>query len=265
MFLVRSIVSRISNGRDDKSRSLLRPIRPPNRRDARNGNKWCLSGGDDDVAGTYALLSTSAVKTAIEFRVAMDSAVSRTDWLMREPQVESMRSILYRALAMAELKAPTGVQGAFIAAGNSFDALSAVTKVLGPASKSVLVVDPYMDEKTLTDFVPLTNEGVQIRLLSDARTVKPSLKPAVTRWQSQYGTTRPLEARLAPSAALHDRLMIIDDDTVWVLTQSLNAFANRAPASIVRVDQETAALKLPLTAILGRRPLWSPSAPANAA
>jgi hypothetical protein len=193
---------------------------------------------------TYALLSRKSARTALDFRAAMDLAVSRTDWLLREQYVESMRSILYRALAMAELEAPTGVQGAFIAAGNAFDALTAITRVLGPASTSVLIVDPYMDEKTLTDFVPLANEGVQIRLLSDARTVKPSLKPAVSRWQSQYGPIRPLEARLAPSATLHDRLMIIDDDTVWVLTQSLNAFANRAPASIVRVDQETAALKV---------------------
>jgi hypothetical protein len=36
----------------------------------------------------------------------------------------------------------------------------------------------------------------------------------------------------------------VDGTQAWVLTQSLNAFATRAPASIVRVDDETAALKI---------------------
>jgi hypothetical protein len=37
-------------------------------------------------------------------------------------------------------------------------------------------------------------------------------------------------------------LIIADNSEAWVLTQSLNAFAVRSPASIVRVDAETAAL-----------------------
>jgi hypothetical protein len=43
---------------------------------------------------------------------------------------------------------------------------------------------------------------------------------------------------------LHDRLIIVDGAQVWVLTQSLNAFVVRSPATIVRVDGETAALKI---------------------
>ena len=152
--------------------------------------------------------------------------------------------ILYRALAIAEMRAPVSAQGAFIAAGNSFDAFAVVGKVLGTATADILIVDPYLDEKALTDFAPLAREGVSIRLLADANAHKPTLIPASKRWATQYGTARPLDVRLAPARTLHDRVIITDASGVWVLTQSLNAFAARSPASIVRVGQETATLKV---------------------
>jgi hypothetical protein len=43
---------------------------------------------------------------------------------------------------------------------------------------------------------------------------------------------------------------------VYFLTQSLNAFAERAPASIVRADAEIAALKIP-----AYEAIWSSAAP----
>jgi hypothetical protein len=147
-------------------------------------------------------------------------------------------------LAVAELKAPTAAQGAFIPAGNAFDALKALGKVLGGAKGDLLIVDPYMDEKALSDFAPLALEKVSIRLLADQHSVKPSLKPALRRWVLQYGAARPAEGRLASTKILHDRLIIVDGTHVWVLTQSLNAFAARSPASIVRADPELSALKV---------------------
>jgi hypothetical protein len=162
----------------------------------------------------------------------------------RDRAREDIALVLYRALAVAEIRAPLSAQGTFIPAGNSFDAFAAMGKVLGTATRDILIVDPYLDEKALTDFAPLAREGVSIRLLADAHTYKPTLIPASKRWATQYGSARPLAVRLAPARTLHDRIIIADAAGVWVLTQSLNAFAARSPASIVRVDEETAALKV---------------------
>jgi hypothetical protein len=157
---------------------------------------------------------------------------------------EEVFTLLHRALAIAELRAPVAAQGAFIPAGGAFDALAAIGKVLASAKSEALIIDPYMDETVLTDFAPMIREGVQIKLLSDQHDHKASLKPAVERWRAQHKTTRPLEARLALARTLHDRLIVVDTRNVHILTQSLNAFAARAPASIVRVDDETANLKI---------------------
>ncbi|GGD44236.1 hypothetical protein GCM10011335_53500 [Aureimonas glaciei] len=74
--------------------------------------------------------------------------------------------------------------------------------------------------------------------------MKASLPPAVERWHAQYVNVRSLEARLDLARSLHDRLIIVDGRTAWILTQSLNAFARRAPATIVRSDEETSRLKV---------------------
>jgi hypothetical protein len=146
-------------------------------------------------------------------------------------------------LAAAELRAPASAQGAFIPAGNAFDAFAAVSKVLQTATTDVLIIDPYMDEAALTEFGCAVPHGITLRLLADAAHVKATLEPAARRWISQYGAAKSLSARLAPPRTLHDRAILIDGTTAWTLTQSLNAFAKRSPAEIVRAD-DTAQLKI---------------------
>lgn len=158
--------------------------------------------------------------------------------------VNHITAALYRALAVAELNAPSSVQGAFIPTGNAFDAMAAVGKVLQEAKQDVLMVDPYMDMTALEHFAVLTPEQVPLRLLADQRDHKATLKPAVARWAAQHGTRRPITARLAAPKSLHDRLIVVDGTVAWTLTQSFNRLAARSPASIGRVDPETAALKV---------------------
>ncbi len=154
-----------------------------------------------------------------------------------------LQQVLYRVMAAAELKAPASAKGTFIPVGNSFDAFASLAKILRTAIKDVLIVDPYMDETALTDFGSAVPEGVSLRLLADETFVKGTLQPAATKWIAQYGTTRPLQIRLAPTKTLHDRAIFIDHATAWTLTQSLKDFAKRSPAEIVRAD-DTAVLKV---------------------
>jgi integrase len=145
---------------------------------------------------------------------------------------------------LGERLTPIAGDGAFIGAGDVLDAYTAIGKVLATAKADVLIVDPYMDEKAVTDFAPLIASGITIRLLSDAQSSKPTLGPAAKRWAIQYGSAHPLESRLAAARSLHDRLIVIDGQEAWVLTQSLKDFAVRAPASIIRVDRQIAEMKI---------------------
>ena len=151
---------------------------------------------------------------------------------------------LYNALGAASMSAPASLQGAFLPARTPFDAVVAVGKVLSAATKSVLLVDPYADVQILETYAKQASEGIVVEVLSDSATVKPSLKPALVAWSAQFSGRRPAEVRLAPPRALHDRLIVVDRASVWMVGQSFNALATRAPSVITRLDPETASLKI---------------------
>lgn len=178
---------------------------------------------------------------AAKFKTACDLLANFT---LHESSVQQIVVILHRALARAEARAPAAAQGAFIPAGDAFTALAAVGKVLEIARTSILIIDPYADANLLTDFAVLAPEGIAVRVLADKAGCKPGLKPAAERWAAQYGGKRPLQVHLADKGSLHDRLIAIDDRHVWSVGQSFNALAQRAPTSLVRVDPETARMKI---------------------
>jgi hypothetical protein len=176
--------------------------------------------------------------------MSLQTAANHLDGFLRPVNAQTIAAIVHRALAKAEMNAPAGATGAFIAAGGSFDAFAAVGKVVARAKSDLFIVDPYADEKALTDFAVQAQDGVTVRLLADQKDHKASLKPAVQNWIKQFGTSRPLDVRLATPKNLHDRLIFIDGGEAWSLTQSLNAFASRSPASIVRINDEIVGMKI---------------------
>lgn len=163
--------------------------------------------------------------------------------VQKNSAISSIHSIIYRALAAAEQAAPAGSDGTFIPVGNSFDAFSSLSKILKSATKDVLIIDPYMDEVTLTNFGTAVPENINFRLMADQNDHKPTLLPASQNWVKQYGSTRPLSVRLAAARTLHDRAIFIDGTTAYTITQSLNAIATRSPAEIIKAD-DTANLKI---------------------
>lgn len=182
---------------------------------------------------------------------AFNVSAQNLNGALRASNAQTISVIVQRALAKAEMNAPASVKGAFVAAGSAFVAFAAVGKVVSQAKIGVLIVDPYADEKALTDFAVQAQEGVAIRILADEASLKPTLKPAKERWIQQFGGARPIEVRLAAAKTLHDRLIFLDVKDVWSLTQSLNAFAARSPASIIRLDGEISVMK-----IAAYEPIW---------
>jgi hypothetical protein len=163
----------------------------------------------------------------------------------RQHSAEGMTGLLYRALATVEVEVPASLAGTFVPAGNTFDAMAAVAKIFTSAKAQLLIVDPYLDEKILTEFASLAPAGITLRLLCDAAGYKGTLVPALQKWAQQYGATRPVEAKVASARTLHDRLVIVDRASVWNIGQSFNALAVRAPTSFVKSNPELAALKVP--------------------
>lgn len=158
-------------------------------------------------------------------------------------------------IAKVELRLPVQAQGAFIPTGGVHDAFQAIATAVRPAKSDVLFVDPYADEKIIGEFATLVPEHVQVRVLADASRPQPSLKPAAERWIAQH-PTRPLQVRRAAARALHDRLIVVDEKIAWAVGQSFKDLVNRSPSSLLRVDPETAALK-----VSAYKAIWDASTP----
>lgn len=177
----------------------------------------------------------------IAFTVACDNLGGLT----HDMNANTVISIVYRALAVAELAAPAAAQGQFLAAGDTFNALAAVTKVFNRAKADLLIVDKYADVTLLSDFAVTAPEGVRVRILcAEGENRRAALTPAVLRWVQQFGAARPIEVRLAPGPQLHDRLIMVDAAECWVAGQSFNGMAVKSHTYLSKLDPELAEQKL---------------------
>ena len=212
--------------------------------DLRN-NGWNTPAGQRWLGRAIAMVEESGNSLdAIAFKLAAQGLSASTYSPGNVAAFQKMTSILYHTLAVAELRAPAIAQNGFIPVGEPFTALAAVAGVISEASESILFVDPYADSNLLTDFAVQASEPITIHVLTDSHSSKPGFAPAARAWVLQYGSRRPLNVRLTSPKSLHDRLIIVDSRTVWSLGQSFNALATRSPTALVRLNEETALLKI---------------------
>jgi hypothetical protein len=172
----------------------------------------------------------------IQLRVARNNL----DGMLRERNAQTIRAIVQRALARAELNVPPQAKGAFIVANSGSDAFAAVHRVLATAQAEVFLVDPDADAKALTDVALLAPDGVVVRLLADAQRHKHSLAPVARRWAQKLGDKRPLFVRLAAAGTVPDTLILVDGVQAWALGQSLSRLVKLDHTTLVRIPADTA-------------------------
>lgn len=182
-------------------------------------------------------------------RVSIDaiqvaSASNNLGGILHDNSVKTILAALHRAIAKVELQLPAASRGAFVAAGNAFDAITVAAKIFAEARRDILIVDPYLGSRALESYAIQAAEGVAVSLLGAAGRVQAGLEPVARAWIQQYGAKRPLKLRYAPAKFLHDRLVIVDNTSVWDFSQSFEHLAARSPATISKAAPEQASMKL---------------------
>lgn len=171
---------------------------------------------------------------AIGFKTASDFLGFQAN---RDYNIGQIFGVLHRAVADLEIQLPADIGQAF-GPGAIYDFFKALNNVLASAKKSLLVVDPYMDDTVFDTYLSSVPKGVKIRLLVRKYTAK--VKPAAEKFVTQYGAL--LEVK--NSVALHDRLIFVDDDVCWVLGQSIRDAAVSKPTYLVHLAPDVALPKL---------------------
>lgn len=192
-----------------------------------------------------AVLIESAGYTAdyVEFITAVQG-LNRNETRTLDIHVATIETVFQRALARAELAADVTGQTHFIPSGQEFSATTSVRKIVSEAKESVRFVDPYAGIELLEQFAILCNEGIRVQVLADRRAMKSELPKSAEAWSNQYEDLRPLEIRLAMPRMLHDRVIFVDQEKVWVVGQSFNALATRAATTLVPILDDAAKIKI---------------------
>jgi len=109
-------------------------------------------------------------------------------------------------------------EGIFFA-GQYFDAIRTASEIFSLAQKSIVIIDGYINEVTLS---LLTNkrEDVQVRILT--KSVPDFLKTFASSFNKQHGGLS-----IRTSEAFHDRFIIIDDEDCYHFGASIKDLGHR--------------------------------------
>jgi hypothetical protein len=157
--------------------------------------------------------------------------------LTREGNVVQLMGILHRALADLQLDTPSKPDQAF-GPGAVYDFFKALKDVLSTATQTVMVVDPYLDDQVFDTYISGIGPSVTVKLLTTK--TGDQFGPALDRYQAQH--SQDIQAR--KSKSIHDRVVMIDGRSCWVLGQSINNAAKSKPTYIAPLSLDTAAEKI---------------------
>jgi hypothetical protein len=157
--------------------------------------------------------------------------------LMRDAQIANVLGVLHRAIADLEIDRPR-LSGQAFGPGEVYDFFRALSAAVASATKSIFIVDPFLDDQVFDAYLSSVPTGVSIRLL--AKRHGGALKPAVQKFIAQHSV--PIEVRL--SADFHDRVLFIDELSCWVVGQSLKDAAKSQPTYLAPLSTDVAQLKL---------------------
>lgn len=95
-----------------------------------------------------------------------------------------------------------------------YDAFDYIVDIIRRAKKSIILIDPYCDNKALS-FLKYKNSGVNLLICNGPKSKLESEE--ILRFKSQYGAIK-----VKITSNLHDRFLIIDEEECYDLGTSLN-------------------------------------------
>ena len=189
------------------------------------------------LAKGHALIKrrhTTLNMEAIEFASASDNLHYST---LRDGYVAKIFNLIHRAIADLELDAPL-LAGQVFATGEVYDFFKALLAAVGSATKSIFIIDAYLDEEIFESYISNLPVGVSVQLLTSKYGAR--LKPALAMYKQQYDTP----ASVKISNEIHDRVLFVDNLSCWVMGQSIKDAAKAKPTYLSPLPTDIAKLKL---------------------
>jgi len=161
---------------------------------------------------TAVRVSIQIVKTFVAMRnyIATNAGVFQRLGIVEKKQLEHDKKFELVFRSMENKKIPN--EKIFFN-GQMFDAHKFVSDLIRTAKKSIVLVDNYIDDRTLTMFCK-RKQGVSVRIYT--KDIPKQLRLDVDKFNSQYPTIELVKFKNA-----HDRFMIIDRKDVYHIGTSI--------------------------------------------
>lgn len=124
-------------------------------------------------------------------------------------------------------------EGVFVG-GQPFDAMLAITSIIRAATTSVIVVDGYVSEHTIS-LLGVKAAPVTGQILTRPQSANSTLVTAARTFNAQYSVGPPLEVRT--SGAFHDRFILVDYTDCYHFGHSLKDAARRQVFMFSRIEE----------------------------
>lgn len=144
--------------------------------------------------------------------------------------------IIYEARSALRL-ATVGPVNTAIGQGLVFDYFDEIRKLITPALKGILFIDPYLDADFVSRYLPHAQEGVVVRLLTGERLL--SLVPAVAAFTQQHRSN--IEVRSAQN--FHNRYVLVDGTTCYQSGASFKDGGRNAPTTVTQITDAFVAVR----------------------
>ena len=173
------------------------------------------------------LRSETAIEVSIKIIdtfVEMRKFISQNNYLFQrmellEDKQKNTDQKVDEILNAIESKNATVKQGIFFE-GQFFDAYILISDILKQATKTITLIDNYIDEKTLLHLNTKSNENIKINIIT--KSISDELKLDIEKYNKQNNSLSVYEYKNS-----HDRFLILDEKIIYHIGASLKDLGNK--------------------------------------
>jgi hypothetical protein len=156
---------------------------------------------------------------------------------LRNSGVTDILNLIHQAVNDIEIDLPEEPQQVF-GPGAVYDFYRELKGLFKTAQKNLLVVDPYLDTEIFDGYFSEPLLGIEIKMLTNKNAA--DLNIALEKYNLQNKTS----VEIRKSSELHDRLIIVDKSTCWILGQSINNAAKSKQTYMVPITENHGQIKI---------------------
>lgn len=127
--------------------------------------------------------------------------------------------------------------GSAYAPGDIYRFFTDLKNIVNSAKKGLLIIDPYFDGTAFNDYLSSVPSSIAVRVLADRYAA--DVATYVSKHRLQYNSSFELRS----SKELHDRLILVDDDSAWIMGGSIKDAGNKKATYLIPLSSPIAAAK----------------------